>query len=90
MPLTQKDLQQIVKALDPKFSEMSLEIGDLFNDVHGDAAVFQSRMLQRFDDVDEKLQEQDNKFKEIIEHVKGHSAQLRDHETRIKALDKKL
>jgi len=93
MALTQKDtktlVKEVVKALDPKFSEMSLEIGEMFNDVHGDAAVFQSRMLQRFDDVDEKLQEQDSKFKEIIGHVKGHSTQLRNHEARIAALEKK-
>lgn len=119
MSLTQKDtkkiVKEVVKALDPKFKKLTIEIGDMiaplatkeeletgtsrldfridefedrFEQFAGNVGLFESRVIQRFDDIDEKLLKHDDKFEQIIEHVKGHSALLRNHETRITALEK--
>ena len=116
MALTQKDLNQIVQILDPKFKELNIEIGNMiaplatkdelqkldnkingridefeerFQQFAGDTAVFQTQVINRFDNLDEKLSEHDDQFKQIIKQVGAHSTQFRDQESRIKALESK-
>lgn len=63
------------------------DLEERFHEFAGSVGVFESRVIQRFDDIDEKLQEHDTQFGHIIEHLGKHSAQLRNHETRITRLE---
>lgn len=89
MPLTKTDLDQIVKALDPKFEDMSLEIGKMVDNLSGDAAAFQSEIRMHFQSVERKLNEHGRLFQQVFDYVKPISTTLRTHDRRITALEAK-
>ncbi len=61
---------------------------DRFEQFAGSTGVFQSRVIVRFDDLDDKLKEHDQQFERIIKTAGTHSETLRHHSQRIAKLEK--
>jgi len=82
---TKEELNSLRDEMNGRFDESE----ERFNDFAGSMGVFESRVIQRFDDLDEKLKEHDTQFEAIVHHVGGHSKQLREHQQRIINLETK-
>ena len=74
MPLTKQDLRQIVKALDPKFKKMNLEIGGMFKNVP---------TKQEFNELKDEVARIDGKIDDIIDRHEQFAGNMADFQSKV-------
>ena len=83
---TREELHSLEKRLEKTNDRLDEFIED-YNQFCGNTADFQSKVIQRFGHIDEKLEGHDSLFQQVFDYVKPISTMVKDREHRLKKLE---